>query len=143
VRAYIASIKIRFFFRKLQRYINNYYQQYKETQNRSLHHPVTTTNTNRRGAVVLTSPSPKEGKTCRSRACCNRHTRIHQDKTPKDQRTRATTIANADNRQLEETDLKPHKRTRRLTGSQEIYQTARCTIGARIWCGGPYPDFRM
>jgi hypothetical protein len=66
----------------------------------SLDHLATTTDTraSRRRAAVLTPPSPETGKACRSRACYSRQMGSRRAKAPKDQRTRAVTIANDDNR---------------------------------------------
>jgi hypothetical protein len=76
-----------------------------------LDHQATTTDTStsRRRTAVLTSPSPELGKAYRSRAYCSRQTGSRRAKAPKDQRTRAATIANDDNCRSEETDLKPHQ----------------------------------
>jgi hypothetical protein len=82
-------------------------------------------------------------------------------KASKDQRTRAATIVNDENRRLEETDLKPHKQLRKPTKSNKIRRThdstrppldtwlhalsagARRTTGARIGRVWSYSDFKM
>src|SRR4051812_30783637 len=76
--------------------------------------------TSRRRAVVLAPPSPEPSKACRSRACCNRQMGSRRAKVPKNQRTKAATIANDDISRLEESDM---KLTQKMTRSQEISRT--------------------
>jgi hypothetical protein len=78
----------------------------------------TNTSTSRRRAAVLAPPSPEPGKACRSRACYSRQMGSHRGKAPKDQRTRATIIADDENHRSEETGHKPHKRSRKPTKSR-------------------------
>jgi hypothetical protein len=63
-------------------------------------HLATTTNTStsQRHAALLAPPSSESGKAYRSRACYSRQTESHHAMAPKDKRTRATTIANDENR---------------------------------------------
>jgi hypothetical protein len=96
---------------------------------KSLDHLATTTGTSasRRRAAILTPPSPEPGKACCSRACCSRQMGSHRAKAPKDQHTRAATIANHDNCRSEENDLKPHQQTQKPTGSREIRRAHNST----------------
>ena len=83
-------------------------------------HLATTTSSE---ASVLTPPSVKPGKACRSRACCSRQMGSRRAKAPKDQHMRAGIIVNDDNHRSEETGMKPHQRRRKTMGSREIRRT--------------------
>ena len=118
--------------------------------NRSLDHLETTTNTDtsRKSAVVLASPSQESGKAYRSRVCYSRQTKSRRaTKATKDQRTRAVTIVKDETCRSEETDLKPHKQT--PTRSLKNHRTENSTRPpsaldappARIAWGVPYSDF--
>jgi hypothetical protein len=102
--------------------INNSIQNIIKITIKSLDHLATTTDTSasQRRAAVLTPPSPESGKAYRSRTCCSRQIGSHRAKALKDQRTKAATIANDDNRRLEKTDLKPHQQMQKPTDSREI-----------------------
>jgi hypothetical protein len=102
--------------KKLNRSINNLNsgtQSFKviKITNRLLDHLATTTNTraSRKCDTVLALPSRSQAKlTVVEFVVIGRQT-SHCDKASKDQRTRATTITNDDNRRSKETELKPHK----------------------------------
>jgi hypothetical protein len=70
----------------------------------------TCTEAGRKYAIVLDPPSLESGK-----ACCIR--------TPKYQHIRVTTIANDDNQRSEKSHMKPHKKTRKVTKSQQLRRT--------------------
>jgi hypothetical protein len=81
---------------------------------------------------MLAHPSPKMSKAYRSRACCTRKTKSRHAKAPKDQRTRGASIANNDNHRLEQTNIKPHQQTRKLTGSWKIRRGHDSTCPPRM-----------